>query len=310
MSGTGGDASDPFFVRFYVDGDILVEVRFFQDGRRLQRAKEYLASDPFRLFGLRAPRDLLLLETHKILGWSTCLEVLGWVLDTDRPTISLAPRKCSKLRQVLADWSQPRHSATHKQIAELTGFLLHVSAAVRPGIFFMQRLLAHANMSLSLATGFSSLSERFRRLVPLGPVFHGDLEFWRLVVQGRHGCKRWGVVRTYASSGTTPAMPHFYFGNVQARFRGFCFKTGQYWRYDLSQEELARFCGSSKHLQAQDSISINALELLGMVMSAYILVVECGERPVEDRDCMMLQGDKEAAVHWVRRCQGGVRSPD
>ena len=51
-----------------------------------------------------------------------------------------------------------------------------------------------------------------------------------------------------------------------------------------------------------------------MVMSVYMLAVECGERPVEDRDCMMLQGDEEAAVHWVRRCRGGkeirsVRQP-
>ena len=31
---------------------------------------------------------------------------------------------------------------------------------------------------------------------------------------------------------------------------GFCLETGQYWRYDLSEEELARFFGSSKHLQS------------------------------------------------------------
>ena len=64
---------------------------------------------------------------------------------------------------------------------------------------------------------------------------------------------------------------------------GFGLEIGQYWRYDLSEEELARFCGSSKHLQSQDSISINALELVGMVMSAYLLVVVCGERPVGDK---------------------------
>ena len=51
---------------------------------------------------------------------------------------------------------------------------------------------------------------------------------------------------------------------------GFGLETGQYWQYDLSEEELARFCGSSKHLQSQDSFSINVLELLGMVMPAYM----------------------------------------
>ena len=40
---------------------------------------------------------------------------------------------------------------------------------------------------------------------------------------------------------------------------GVCLETGQYWWYDLSEEELARFCRRSKHLQSQDCISINAL---------------------------------------------------
>ena len=71
-----------------------------------------------------------------ILGWSTRSEVLGWVLDTDKLTISLPSRKSYKFRQVLADWPHCQDSATCKQIAELTGFLLHVSVAVRPGKCF------------------------------------------------------------------------------------------------------------------------------------------------------------------------------
>ena len=75
--GTGVDAGDPFFVRFYVDDRILVEARFFQDGRSLRRAIESLASGHVRLLGLRGPRDPPLLEAHNILGWSTRLEILG-----------------------------------------------------------------------------------------------------------------------------------------------------------------------------------------------------------------------------------------
>ena len=37
---------------------------------------------------------------------------------------------------------------------------------------------------------------------------------------------------------------------------GFCLETGQCWRCDLSEEELACIRGSIKHLQSQDSISI------------------------------------------------------
>ena len=35
VPGNAGDAGDTFFVRFHVDDGILVEARFFQDGRRL-----------------------------------------------------------------------------------------------------------------------------------------------------------------------------------------------------------------------------------------------------------------------------------
>ena len=55
VPGNGSDAVDPFFVRFCVDDGILVEVCFFQDGRRLRRAIESLASDHFRLLGPRGP---------------------------------------------------------------------------------------------------------------------------------------------------------------------------------------------------------------------------------------------------------------
>ena len=114
VPGNGGDAGDPFVVRFYVHDSILAEVRFFQDGRRLRRMIESLALDHLRLLGPRGPQDPPLLEAHKMLGSSTRLEVLGWVLDTDKFTFSLPSRKSSKLRQVLANWPHCRHSATCK----------------------------------------------------------------------------------------------------------------------------------------------------------------------------------------------------
>ena len=103
VPGNGSDAGDPFVVRFYVDGSILVGARFFQDGRRLRRMIESLALNHLRLLGPRGPRDPLLLKAQKVLGWSTRLEVLGWNLDTDKLTFSLPSRKSSKLRQVLAN---------------------------------------------------------------------------------------------------------------------------------------------------------------------------------------------------------------
>ena len=48
------------------------------------------------------------------------------------------------------------------------------------------------------------------------------------------------------------------------------------------------------------------LELLGMVVSTWVLVVLCAERPSARGDYVLLRGDNEAAVQWVRRCRGGL----
>ena len=55
VPGTSIDTSDPFYVHLCVDDGILVEVRFFQDGRRLRLAIESLTLDPFQFIGPRGP---------------------------------------------------------------------------------------------------------------------------------------------------------------------------------------------------------------------------------------------------------------
>ena len=42
-----------------------------------------------------------------------------------------------------------------------------------------------------------------------------------------------------------------------------------------------------------------------MVVSAWVLVSPCTERPAASGDCVLWRGDNEAAVEWVRRCRGG-----
>ena len=236
------------------------------------------------------------------------MEVLGWVLDTDKLTISLPSRKSSKLRQVLEDWPHSRHFATCKNIAELTGFLLHVSVSVRSEKCFVQKLLAYANMPLSLAAVFFTSSERSRWLIPLGSEFHDDLEVWRWIVEEGMGTSEGGLSAPMCRLVARPPCHHLISDAFTHAVGGFCLETGQYWRYNLSEKTLARFRGSIKHLQSQDSSSINTIELLGMMMSAYMLVVVCGERPVGDKDCVLLRGDNEAAAGCG--VVGGVRSLD
>lgn len=119
ISSTGGFAGSPFFVRYYVDDGILTEGRFFSDGRRCLRAVRSLASGHFRLLGSRGPDHPPLLSSSKITNFKTCLEVLVWVLDTQRLTISMTPRKQQKLRLLLDQWPPSRVLTTCRQVAEL-----------------------------------------------------------------------------------------------------------------------------------------------------------------------------------------------
>ena len=43
-----------------------------------------------------------------------------------------------------------------------------------------------------------------------------------------------------------------------------------YWRYAFTVDEQARFSGSCQAVEDMDDISINVLELLGMVISAWV----------------------------------------
>ena len=58
---------------------------------------------------------------------------------------------------------------------------------------------------------------------------------------------------------------------------GYCPETGVYWRYDLTAQEQSRFCGSSKSVRGVGDLSINVLELWGLVVSAFVLVSSCAD---------------------------------
>ena len=86
---SGGVRRTPFFVLYYVDDGVLVEVQRWPDGRRCRRSSASLASDHYRLFGVEILKGSTLLASHKISLWDTRLCVLGWDIDTVAMTISV-----------------------------------------------------------------------------------------------------------------------------------------------------------------------------------------------------------------------------
>ena len=64
------------------------------------RAVQSLASDHFRLLGVRGASDPPLLSASNITNWDTRLEVLGWLVDTEALTVTAPPHKRLKLRLI------------------------------------------------------------------------------------------------------------------------------------------------------------------------------------------------------------------
>ena len=54
------------------------------------------------------------------------------------------------------------------------------------------------------------------------------------------------------------------------------------------------------------TITINLLELLGMVVTAWVMLELVGDTPTSDGDPVSMRGDNMAAVSWVNRCGGGT----
>ena len=307
VSGSGGYAGSRFFVRYYVDDGILVEVQWWPDGRHCMRTVQSLASDHFRLLGVRGAYDPSLLSASKVTNWDTRLEVLGWWVDTEALTLTAPPHKRLKLRVLSAEWPSTRTHASAKQVSQLAGFLMHISFAVRPGSFFVHRLLSSVGMPrIAAGDHFAGRMADPGRRVALGPEVHADLELWRWFVDKGVDARGGVLSAPMYHLLERPAQRTLFSDASKIAVGGYCLETGVYWRYDLTAQEQSRFCGSSKSVRGVDDLSINVLELLGMVVSAFVLVSSCADRPSATGDCALLRGDNEAAVHWVRRCRGGA----
>ena len=99
VSGSGGNAGNNNFVRYYLQDGILVELQWSPDGRRCLRAVQSLASEYFRLLGERGVSDPLLMSARKITDWEPKLEGLGWIIDTEALTVTLPSHERLKLQK-------------------------------------------------------------------------------------------------------------------------------------------------------------------------------------------------------------------
>ena len=309
--GSGGRLRDEFFGRTYVDDALFVEPETSLDvtleGRRCIKASQSYASDCHRLLGSRASGEPPLLSRAKITSWDTRQDMLGWTIDTKAMTISVPQEKVAKLRELLRAWPADRKTASVKEVRSLLGRLLHLSEVVRPGKFFIRRILNQLGLA-PLQGGAGSSRDvaiggrQNRSIVRLTREFHDDLAFWTLILDMSTGPD--GVTRLESPLFCRFLQPPSRILVSDASgdsMGGYCLESGLWWRIDFDEDVRAR---RRTKVNSRDDLSMNVFELLGMVMTAWALTVHAGVVPDYPGQSVLMRGDNQSACYWVNRARG------
>ena len=151
----------------------------------------FLVLDHFRFFEKRSSPDPALLSPHKISSWDTVLCALRWEIGTVPMTISVPVAKLERLRDALSEWPSDRDVASEDESRFLIGRLLRLCELVRLGKYIVRRVLNHLGLSPSRAWSenfhVSQMRTTSSSRIRLGPEFHADVSFWRLLVTGGLG---------------------------------------------------------------------------------------------------------------------------
>jgi len=234
----------------------------------------------------------------------TKLVVLGWEIDTVAMTIAAPVAKLADTFDMLRQWPAERGTASEKDVRKLIGKLLHLCTVVRIGRFFVRRMLLLLGLAPEESHKFGKGSGA--RQITLGVEFHADLAFWRMLIEGELGSARGKFCAPLIRSFPQPPA-YMLWSDASGDAMGGWFlehgaDSGIWWRYDFSTEVRSRF---REKIHGRDDLSINVLELLGMVVGAWVFIVQAKTKPAYARDSVRMRGDNSSAVGWVNRCKAG-----
>lgn len=139
------------------------------------------------------------IASQKSRGPCTCLEYIGFVLDTIAMEVRLSQEKLARLVNTIRAW-QARKFCTKHELESLIGQLQHASAVVRPGRSFLRRMII-------LAKSKSNPSHPLR----LNTSFRADLAWWSLFLEQWNGISMMSAVGNHlpAYTLTSDASGHW-----------------------------------------------------------------------------------------------------
>jgi hypothetical protein len=291
-----GREGEPVVGRIYVDDLLFLMIAYATQA--CLSVTVAAAHDHFMLLGFPGAEHPVVCPQSKMTDWDSVLVALGWLLDTDAMTVSFTAARLEELRVLVAEWlalAKANVRVYKRDVWRVLGKLLWASLVVRGSRAFLWRviqLLGGKNARLG-ARG------RMRAGVLLG-----DFNFWSwaLALDSR-------VVGVPISVLVTRAPDRCWFSDASyTAIGGLCSVTGFYWRYVLDVEQRGRLIRSVRidgKLVQDGWLHINLLELVGMVVTAWVIVVQCGQRPQLGGETVLLRGDNTSAVQWVRK-RGGA----
>ena len=210
--------------------------------------------------------------------------MLGWTIDTVAMVICLTSAKLLQLRILLEAWPPSRTVASEYELRSLMGKLLHVSEVVRPGKCFVRRIINQLGISPVRpwdeqfgVSGAGKGRRKLRACVHLGPEFHDDISFWRMVVQ--RALRPEGGGRLSAPLLSLCLQPHvrtLWSDASGDAMGGYCLESGCWWRYDYDENVRSRV---RPKVFGRDDLSINLLELLAMTVTAWAFTVQAATPP-------------------------------
>ena len=80
---------------------------------------------------------------------------------------------------------------------------------------------------------------------------------------------------------------------------GYCPELNVFWRYTIDP-----LLSSEMKRSKSCEITMNLLELCGMIFTAFVVQILLADRPTSEGESVMMRGDNVSAVSWVNRCGG------
>jgi hypothetical protein len=332
----GGGKDDKFSAKYYVDDGTLVEL-VWCGGLRLRIAAAAIADCTWKVLGYPKLNLPPAMADNKITDFDSVLEEwLGWYLDLDELTLSLSMEKARNILKILEEWTERKERTTSRQqVLSLAGKLMHVSFIHRAGKYFLWRVLHLTGLRPAAATVEGQKQTVYsyaemQRTVRISEEAIEDLWLFKGIVkecvQGRLSLTGQMMAHIKRAPEHEPASDASFIG-----MGGQCQRLGVYWCYRLTEEQLARIIepnhrgekAAAGHVWTQgekrsdgrrqpqqmpleQALYINLLELVGIMMTAWVLHAVLGLRPREPAAGMCLRADNQCAVAWVKK-KGGVR---